>query len=143
MIRETVTLEHKLRDLKSNSNEITKLEESVKSKLSTIQFINSQENPNIKIVDTLINDKSKIESDLNEINAKIRHLEFIQTKVVSQEVITNLLTSKFIQQLNERIRYYLQRLGLNLGVEFDNEVHYEFIRGTHTERRNCKRRKCS
>lgn len=129
MIRETVTLEHKLRDLKSNSNEITKLEESVKSKLSTIQFINNQENPNVKIVDTLINDKSKIESDLNEINAKIRHLEFIQTKVVSQEVITNILTSKFIQQLNERIRYYLQRLGLNLGVEFDNEFHYEFIRG--------------
>ena len=44
-------------------------------------------------------------------------------------MITNLLTSKFIVQLNERIRYYLQRLGLNLGVEFDNDFHYEFVRG--------------
>ena len=83
----------------------------------------------MEILDSLKKDKEKIETDQNSSIKKITHLKFIQDKIVSQDVITNLLTSKFIMQLNERIRYYLQRLGLNLGVEFDNDFHYEFLRG--------------
>lgn len=129
LVADSMRLNGEIRESRGNSAQISKMETLIESKKSTLEFIKNQVNPNIKIIETLEADKKELNEKVEEILSKIRHLDFIQTKVVSQEVITNLLTSRFIQQLNERIRYYLQRLGLNLGVEFDNEFHYEFIRG--------------
>ena len=129
LVRKSMKLDCDIRNSKSSSGEILRIESSIQSKRSTIEYITRQENPNLKIIESLESDRKELEEKTEEILSKIRCLDFIQTKVVSQEVITNLLTSKFIMQLNDRIRYYLQRLGLNLGVEFDNDFHYEFIRG--------------
>ena len=123
------TISDKISNNRTYSTEISRLESSIESKKSTIEYITNQENPNIKSIILLEEDKKVIESNINELEVTIRHLDFIQRKVVSQDVITTLLTDKFIKQLNERIRYYLQRLGLNLGVEFDNDFHYDFTRG--------------
>ena len=129
LVKKSMALKSRIDGLKSSSSEIGRLEVLVESRKSTLDYIKNQANPNLKVVETLERDIGKIQDSVNEVMSKIRHLDFIQTKVVSQEVITNLLTSRFIQQLNDRIRYYLQRLGLNLGVEFDNDFHYEFMRG--------------
>jgi len=129
LVRESVSIGHKLSEAKSNSGEIANIEAKIKSKKSTMEFIEKQENPNTRIIEALEADKKALEEKVEENLSKIRHLDFVQSRIVSQDTITNLLTSKFIKQLNERIRYYLQKLGLNLGVEFDNDFHYEFTRG--------------
>lgn len=127
--RSAMEAEAKARAIRSSSGEPARLRSAAESKRSTIEYVRSQVNPNVRIVETLESDRKRLESEVEESLSKLRHLDFIQSKVVSQEVITNLLTSRFIRQLNERIRYYLQRLGLSLGVEFCDDFGYEFRRG--------------
>ena len=129
MVRKSIKLDNDIRNSRSSSAESSRIESIITSKKSTMEYIEKQENPNVKIIESLETEKDELSKKTDEILSKIRCLDFIQSKVVSQEVITNLLTSKFIKQLNDRIRYYLQRLGLNLGVEFDDDFHYEFDRG--------------
>lgn len=122
-------IDGEIRSSRTNSDEIYRRNASIQAIRSTIEYIKRQENPNNRIIERLEADRSELEKKVEEVSTKIRHLDFIQSRVVSQDVITNLITSGFISQLNERIRYYLQRLGLNLGVEFDNDFQYEFVRG--------------
>ena len=129
LIKQLMEVERKIGSLKNDNEIIRKLEYKIKANESSMENMIKLPNPNTEIIKKLEAERDEITKDVESLFSTIRHLDFILNKIVSQDVVTNLLTSRFIQQLNERIRFYLQRLGLNLGVEFDNDFQYEFIRG--------------
>jgi len=73
------------------------------------------------------------ENTLNDIRSKtqnkekiLKHLNFL-IFMFSEEGIKKYLVSLFIMKLNDRIQYYLNRLGAEYSISVDNEFNFTFL----------------
>ena len=103
LIKKYHSLGNDIKNASSESAAVRKIEQEIAAYKSKLDFVKNQKNPNEEIISRLEEESGKLRSEAESILDEIRHYDFILKKAVSQDVITNILISSFVKQLNERI----------------------------------------
>jgi DNA repair exonuclease SbcCD ATPase subunit len=106
--------------LMSNKNEFNKLQEKLKE-------LKESENPHNKTLDNLQQNKPKesslIGKEMEELDDDIRHYDFIYKLLTKKDsFLRKKLLDKNLPLLNNRLQYYLNELGLQHRVVFNNDL---------------------
>ena len=124
------TIDTKLHDLTDESVRVSKSVMLIESKISSTETdITNAEKSKNPYDDMLLDTKTEIDninSRLAEMDAKSKYLKFAEG-IVSQETLRKFIIKDLLALLNNRVRYYLTKLGADYRVLFNEDMDYEFI----------------
>jgi DNA repair exonuclease SbcCD ATPase subunit len=105
---------------------IRQLELSINSYETQLENIENQENPYLKLFDENIKNIKKESDKLNVLIEEYKYIELSEL-IVSQENLKKFIIKDLIGLLNNKIKYYLHKLGTNCEIIFDEEMKYDFV----------------
>lgn len=110
----------------SESNASIEREKAAISELRKRLLTESEkENPYSAMITENDQKLSEESAELDKMTEKKRYLDFAE-KMVSQDTLRKYIISDLVTLLNNRIKMYLVKFGLNGAVTFDSDMNYEF-----------------
>ena len=104
--------------LKEMEIAISKLEQSISRD-------KSETNPYTEMIESESKKIASEEKSLSENQERYKYLKVAES-IVDQENLKKFIIKDLVVLLNNRIKFYLHRLGANFDVEFDDEMNYDF-----------------
>jgi DNA repair exonuclease SbcCD ATPase subunit len=105
---------------------IRNLELSINSLETQLENIKSQENPYLNLFDENMKNIKNESEKLNVLIDDYKYIEFSEL-IVSQDNLKKFIIKDLIGLLNNKIKYYLHKLGTNCEIIFDEEMKYDFV----------------
>lgn len=105
---------------------IRNLELSINSLETQLENIKSQENPYLNLFDENMKNIKNESEKLNILIDDYKYIEFSEL-IVSQDNLKKFIIKDLIGLLNNKIKYYLHKLGTNCEIIFDEEMKYDFV----------------
>lgn len=113
-------------EYENSQKELNTLELGLNNILNKIENIKNQNNPYCGMLDKVSGEIVTVNSNLTEVSDRYRYLKFAEN-IVNEENLKKFIIKNLVGILNNRIKYYLHRLGANYDIVFDSEMNYEFI----------------
>jgi DNA repair exonuclease SbcCD ATPase subunit len=113
-------------EFKHASMELNALESNISRIESSIESTKSAQNPYVKMFsdnEAMLKSEEKL---IESCSDEYRHLDFAQG-IVSQDTIKQFIIKDLISVLNNRIAYYLTKLGSKYKCIFDENMNYTFL----------------
>ena len=107
------------------NHKLTALDTKIIDIQNEIDRLKADENPYTQLINE---NNSKLEKELqtlNDVTVEYNYLEMAQS-IVSQDTIRKFIIKDLISILNNRIKYYLMKMGAKFTVTFDENMNYEF-----------------
>ena len=141
---ENINIEKKIDDYKSKLLQLSKklmeinskyeneqktirnLELSINSLETQLENIKNQENPYLNLFDENMKNIKNESEKLNVLIDDYKYIEFSEL-IVSQDNLKKFIIKDLIGLLNNKIKYYLHKLGTNCEIIFDEEMKYDFV----------------
>lgn len=128
--QEITDIIHKLQkaDLGKNTLEVTnnKLKETINELKTLIKKSNTESNPYTPLIEASTKKLNGYNKKLKEYDTKYSYLEMAES-IVSQDTIKKFIVADMLSLLNNRISYYLNKIGARYTCEFDENMDYSFI----------------
>lgn len=105
---------------------IRNLELSINSLETQLENIKNQENPYLNLFDENMKNIKNESEKLNVLIDDYKYIEFSEL-IVSQDNLKKFIIKDLIGLLNNKIKYYLHKLGTNCEIIFDEEMKYDFV----------------
>ena len=122
-------LERKMSEIERARNEgmkeIRDMELSVSRLETTLERERNSVNPYVDMLAENEKSISEENSAIMDLQDRYRYLKTAES-IVDQENLKKFIIRDLVILLNNRIKFYLHRLGANFDVEFDDEMNYEF-----------------
>lgn len=101
------------------------MEMAVKSLEQSVEREKSSTNPYLEMIDE---NRKSVESETSALSDGQERYRYLKTaeSIVDQENLKKFIIKDLVILLNNRIKFYLHRLGANFDVEFDDEMNYDF-----------------
>lgn len=120
----------KIKDLTAESNtvnqKIAELNAKIKFKKQEYEQHKNEVNPYKKLLNVTEQNIDAEEKELAKIVDEYNHYEYAQN-IVSPDSIRKIVVKEMISILNNRIKYYLSKIGSKFDTVFDENMNYTFI----------------
>lgn len=120
----------KIKDLTAESNtvnqKIAELNAKIKFKKQEYEQHKNEANPYKKLLNVTEQNIDAEEKELAKIVDEYNHYEYAQN-IVSPDSIRKIVVKEMISILNNRIKYYLSKIGSKFDTVFDENMNYTFI----------------
>jgi DNA repair exonuclease SbcCD ATPase subunit len=113
-------------DYETAQRELRRLEMNLAGSKSRLEGEKSSSNPYERMI--LENDRkiSEETSELSKIVDRYKYVKFIES-MVNQENLKKFVIRDLVGLLNNKIKYYLHKLGADYDIVFDDEMDYDFV----------------
>jgi DNA repair exonuclease SbcCD ATPase subunit len=112
----------------NNSSELYTAKSELDQATSKLDYVKEETNPHAKLVQNLKDRKPKDTKDdeIDELIDTIKHQEFLLKLLTKKDsFIRKALMDKYLPFLNERLKYYLKKMGLPHKVKFKSDMSTE------------------
>lgn len=104
---------------------ITSLNTDISNNEFLLTKIDNEKNPYIDSTENLKTKIDEISKKISELDNDATHLKYIE-KLVSPDMIRKLIIKDLIEYLNNRIHFYICRMGAKFTCIFDENLYYRF-----------------
>lgn len=122
-------LESKMAEIERTRNEdrkrLREMEISISKLEQSIARDRAEKNPYVEMIESQVSQMEDENRFLSESQERYRYLKVAES-IVDQENLKKFIIKDLVVLLNNRIKFYLHRLGANFDVEFDDEMNYDF-----------------
>lgn len=118
-------------DYESSQRELRKFELQVNSIENKLENLKKSQNPYVGLMKENDAKISEVNNRLTEIVDRYKYVKFSEN-IVNQDNLKKFIIKDLVVLLNNRIKYYLHKLGANYDIVFDEEMDYEFMTQSKT-----------
>lgn len=113
-------------DYEKSQRELRNFELQVNSLATKLDNLKKAKNPYVELSNENSDKITEVNTKLSEIVDKYKYVKFSEN-IVNQDNLKKFIIKDLVVLLNNRIKYYLHKLGANYDIIFDEEMEYDFI----------------